>query len=451
MERMALAASSASTSPLSVQDAQRLLANMTAKIRVRVDKADPCKSLIAVSATGTWSLSSGQSFIFKASIKEVLGSVSGQINIEGLGFKADGNISTGKFNCDTKALLRPFGIELSESDALRAFVAALELLARKKAVGLADVDVLSVTFGLMRQVCGLPERPEGQDESSEGEPESDDDGVDDEEEAAPSEEAASEEVASEASAFLGHEQGEEEEKEADDEEEASEEEKSGDEQKDQEAAKTPMKGSDDEASGAGLPTKASDDEDDGKSGDGRQCDEDDDDDKKKKDEESEDDTTVFVSMKAFKAVKNKLNKGKVPTQAELTRLADFDELPDGEEFVCIDTSVLGPAFTTPGNRKDAVKALVAEHGLKGLGELFIKAEDAAGVDMADDESEEEESEEEKAKDEEVEASEEDAPPPPRGKAAAAKVAAAAKKPQLSKSPVKAAPSKPPAAKRARVS
>ena len=39
-----------------------------------------------------------------------------------------------------------------------------------------------------------------------------------------------------------------------------------------------------------------------------------------------------------------------------------------------------------------LQALISEHGLKGAGELFIKAEEAAGVDMAGDEGEEEESE-----------------------------------------------------------
>lgn len=174
------------------------------------------------------------------------------------------------------------------------------------------------------------------------------------------------------------------------------------------------------------------------------------------DEDEDDDTTVFVSRAAFKAVKDKLTKGKAPTQPELTRLSDFDNVPDGEDVVCIDASVLGPAFTSPGDRKDAVKALISEHGIKGAAELFIKAEEAAGVELGDDEGEEEESEEE---DEEVEV--------PAPKAAASKASpkrsaakaspkaspkrAAAKAAFVKVASVKAAAAKPPAAKRARMS
>merc|ERR1712139_657827 len=109
--------------------------------------------------------------------------------------------------------------------------------------------------------------------------------------------------------------------------------------------------------------------------------------------------------------------------AELTRLADFDAVPDGEDVVCIDASVLGPAFTQPGDRKEAVKALIAQHGIKGAGELFIKAEEAAGLDLGDDESAEEKESEE---DEEVAAPSPKASPargkasPARGKASPAR-------------------------------
>lgn len=168
-ERMALAACSASNSPLNLQDSQRLLAGITAKLRLRVDKADPCRGLVAASASGTWGLFNGQSFSFKASVKEVYGSISGQIRIEGLDFKADGDLSTGKFECDAKALIRASGVDLAEKDALRALVASLELLARRKAVGIADIDVLGVTFGLMRTACGLPASLLGGDDGSEAE------------------------------------------------------------------------------------------------------------------------------------------------------------------------------------------------------------------------------------------------------------------------------------------
>lgn len=469
-ERMALAASVATSSALSLQDAQKLCKGMTTKLRVKVDKADPCRGLIQASAVGTWGLFDGQSFGFKATVKDVMGTISGQIRIEGLDFKADKDLSAGKFDCNAKAFIKASGVDLTENNILRALVTSLEVLVRKKAAGLADVDVLGTTFNLMRVACGLPATVEAPDSGSEAEAGDDDEAEDEVEESEAEPEEASESVKSDEMEPLPDSDGEGEE-----EEEKSEEEKS------EEACESPRKASDAEddglptkrvkrkplieASPTKSPTKASDNEEDKKSNradsDEERVPECEGDSPSKKDNLMDDsegeDTTVFVSRKAFKPVKDKLAKKQEPTQAMLARLADFDAVPDGEDVICIDASVLGPAFTSEGgDRKEAVKALVAAHGLKGAAELFIKAEEAAGLELGDDEGEEGEEEESGEPDEVQEASDDEAPAAKASpkKAAAAKAASAkaiaAKATAIKCSPKKAA-AKQPAAKRARTS
>merc|ERR1719188_1615814 len=50
-------------------------------------------------------------------------------------------------------------------------------------------------------------------------------------------------------------------------------------------------------------------------------------------EDEEDDDMIFVSEKAFEAVKAKLAKGQAPSEAELVRLASFEGLPEDEDLI----------------------------------------------------------------------------------------------------------------------
>merc|ERR1712228_1165929 len=104
-------------------------------------------------------------------------------------------------------------------------------------------------------------------------------------------------------------------------------------------------------------------------------------------------------------IKGKLDKGSVPTPADITQLLDVSAFPEDEELVSIDLSVLGIAtspdvFTSKQAATQEATALIKKYGLKGAAEQCVKARDALASDdpvesdQCDEEDEEEVEEEE---------------------------------------------------------
>jgi len=118
------------------------------------------------------------------------------------------------------------------------------------------------------------------------------------------------------------------------------------------------------------------------------------------------DETLFVSERVMALIKGKLDKGSVPTQADITQLLDVSALPDDEELVSIDLSVLGIASPDVLTSKQAATqettALIKKHGLKGAAEQCVKARDALASDDPVESDECDEEDEEEAEEEENE-------------------------------------------------
>eukprot|EP00931_Biecheleriopsis_adriatica_P084233 TRINITY_DN5799_c0_g1_i2.p1 TRINITY_DN5799_c0_g1~~TRINITY_DN5799_c0_g1_i2.p1 ORF type:complete len:319 (-),score=146.56 TRINITY_DN5799_c0_g1_i2:106-945(-) len=107
----------------------------------------------------------------------------------------------------------------------------------------------------------------------------------------------------------------------------------------------------------------------------------------KEEEEEAEDTTVFVGRGCFMALKEKLAKGKAPTQKQLLQAFDEESLPEGEDLLALETSaVIGWPSSTPAMA--AVKQLIAQLGIKEAAQRIVKAGEEAL--SAEEEGEEEE-------------------------------------------------------------
>jgi len=137
----------------------RLLKGLTARLRVRVDDADAGNCSFSASARGEWGIQ-GKKYKFSASAVETEGKiVSGKVDVEGLGFSAGDGLKSGKFDCDAEAAdwAQRAGVQdMPVQDVTRVVVAALDVLAKKRAKGVADIDVLKLSFDLMKSESGVP-------------------------------------------------------------------------------------------------------------------------------------------------------------------------------------------------------------------------------------------------------------------------------------------------------
>merc|ERR1712232_1330204 len=102
------------------------------------------------------------------------------------------------------------------------------------------------------------------------------------------------------------------------------------------------------------------------------------------DDEEVNDDTLLVSERVMALIKGKLDKGNVPTQEDITQLLDVSALPEDEDLVSIDLSVLGiaspDALTSKLVASFEATALIKKHGLKGAAEQCVKARDVLASD-----------------------------------------------------------------------
>eukprot|EP00929_Paragymnodinium_shiwhaense_P012357 TRINITY_DN11938_c0_g1_i1.p1 TRINITY_DN11938_c0_g1~~TRINITY_DN11938_c0_g1_i1.p1 ORF type:complete len:584 (-),score=211.23 TRINITY_DN11938_c0_g1_i1:12-1730(-) len=136
----------------------RLLKGMDVDLNIDIDEVKASSKSIRASVKGTWKMQ-GKLYDFSVWATEVKGKIKkGCIDIAGLGFKAAGDLEKGSFGGDAEVLQwgQLAGAASMSAQSLRcAVVPALESLARKKATGVADFDVLDVPFRLMKRTLGL--------------------------------------------------------------------------------------------------------------------------------------------------------------------------------------------------------------------------------------------------------------------------------------------------------
>lgn len=430
-EAMRLAGERATGGRLSADIVGSLIAGMAAKVRVQVDDVGFADMSVSVSARGEWSLH-GQSHKIIMAVTECERRHSkGRIEVGGLNFTAAGDLSRGSFAEGAEAAAwvgSASGVSgAAASDVTRAVVAALEVLVRKKARGVADVDVLKLAFDLMKKEAGVstpaPARRRMMGKRSvQSEPlaasvvAEDVEGQEAADFTACQFDLASERerggvsamprgivlrshdalAAKGTSAASGDAEPEEEE-EAEDESQASDEEAKRDEDSPDDGLSQDGEGSaaveGDGSEDGGVEAKAS-----GGADDDDDCAE-----------------AIFAGEKSLKALREKVEGGGAVVVEDLLRALDVESLAEDDDMVPLDASLLPSGFDQ--DVLAAVKALAKERGALEAAKLLLAAADATDAAVDDDEEgeeEEEDGEEEEAKNEEEEegdARDESAGPP----------------------------------------
>ena len=104
---------------------------------------------VAVKIDGRWAICN-KKYSFSASAADAFCAVEGQIEVEGLGFFAEDALDKGSFEGhEAKEWAATVGIEMLEADIIRAVVAGLGVLMKKKQTGCGSkygVDVLRIAF-----------------------------------------------------------------------------------------------------------------------------------------------------------------------------------------------------------------------------------------------------------------------------------------------------------------
>merc|ERR1712129_12779 len=98
------------------------LRSMKMKVHLRTEDVDPSDNSVEVSANGSWKFW-GQKYSFSAYIIDTEGDITGQIEIEGLGFLSEDELTEGSFDSDAAKWIQSCGITFSKADAIRMVVA----------------------------------------------------------------------------------------------------------------------------------------------------------------------------------------------------------------------------------------------------------------------------------------------------------------------------------------
>jgi len=418
MESMIEAAREALELRPTVREVSQFLADMKADIEITVDDADCDSGYVDASARGSWAFH-GRQYPFQASVRSGIAdpdrALSGSFAIAGLGLTVSGKRKAlrkhAPLACDDEAAawLRASGVAWIEQDAQKAAVASLEVLAKDKAVGIADIDVLAVAFGLLRARVGL----KASSSADCGEEKSKEKTVEDMLANAESKSAKcglcsdgseDDDVASDAAGEQPT-NGSAEDARDDDEDDAEGSDEAGgsgeaeaDDSADDANVSAAVK--ENGANKPVLPEAHNDEEDE----ENREADNQPSEMEtavEEAQESSGEEDTFFVGESVLKAVKAKLSKGGVPSRIELERLLDVEKLPDGDDLVPLDNAKFSELFA--GAKEKAASALlefIAKHGAKQAGKLLVEAEELAaasdedGEEETDDEGEESEEEEE---------------------------------------------------------
>mmetsp|Transcript_28193 Transcript_28193/g.58522 ORF Transcript_28193/g.58522 Transcript_28193/m.58522 type:complete len:213 (-) Transcript_28193:131-769(-) len=152
LEAMVRAAKLAAKSKLDENTIRRFLESMTIKIHLQTDDIDHSDNSMEGSARGTWGFW-GQTYDFSASVTDTEGDETGMIEIEGLAFFAEDDLSECGFESDLAVAdwIHYANMDISEADGIRMAVAGMRVLAQKQASGSCDIDVLGTVFKLMQE------------------------------------------------------------------------------------------------------------------------------------------------------------------------------------------------------------------------------------------------------------------------------------------------------------
>mmetsp|Transcript_19157 Transcript_19157/g.25737 ORF Transcript_19157/g.25737 Transcript_19157/m.25737 type:complete len:211 (-) Transcript_19157:234-866(-) len=150
LEAMVRAAKMAAKRKFDESTIRRFLESMTMKIHLHLDDVDHSDNSMEGSACGTWGFW-GQTYGFSASVTDTEGDETGMIEIEGLGFFAEDDLSECGFESEVADWIQSANMDISEADGIRMTVAGMRVLAKKQASGSCDIDVLGTVFKLMQE------------------------------------------------------------------------------------------------------------------------------------------------------------------------------------------------------------------------------------------------------------------------------------------------------------